>query len=162
MEKNEQAFLHMVNENQTIIIRYCLLYVNDIISFEDLYQETLYNLWKSFQSFRGDCKPSTWIYRVTINTCISSIRINKKMKFSHDYKICTTGDADYSDEDNKEILYTMINQLPLIDRSIVLLWLDGNKYSEISEMLDMSENNVAIRLNRAKNKLKIMYNKKNK
>lgn len=159
MSKNEQNdFLSLVDENQKIITKYCLMYTNEVMTFEDLYQETIYNLWKSYQSFKGNCKSSTWVYRVTINTCITYIRLKyKRGQQLKLIKCINVPDEAHADENKKE-LYRMISRLSLIDRSIVMLWLDEKSYSEIAETLGMSETNVGSRLNRAKDKLKQMFN----
>ena len=77
----QEDFLQVINKYQYMIRKYCIIYGNGIMSSEDLYQEILYNLWKSYSSFRGDCGLSTWIYRITINTCITAFRLkNKEVK----------------------------------------------------------------------------------
>ncbi len=159
MDLNEQNdFLSIINENQKIISRYCLMYTNELMTFEDLYQETIYNLWKSYQSFKGNCKSSTWVYRVTINTCITYIRL--KYKRGHHLELIKAINVpeEIAADNHKSELYSMISRLSMIDRSIIMLWLDEKSYSEIAETLGISETNVGSRLNRAKGKLKQMFN----
>ena len=159
MNVNEQNdFLSIIDENQKIISRYCLMYTNELMTFEDLYQETIYNLWKSYQSFKGNCKSSTWVYRVTINTCITYIRLKYKRGHQLDLTKAINVPAEIAADDNKKELYSMIAKLSLIDRSIIMLWLDERSYAEIAETLGISETNVGSRLNRAKDKLKQMFN----
>ena len=159
MSKNEQNdFLSLVDENQKIITRYCLMYTSEVMTFEDLYQETIYNLWKSYQSFKGNCKSSTWVYRVTINTCITYIRLKYKRGQQIELIKAINVPEDAQADDGKKELYSMISKLSLIDRSIIMLWLDEKSYSEIAETLGMTETNVGSRLNRAKDKLKQMFN----
>ncbi|MCQ2236230.1 MAG: sigma-70 family RNA polymerase sigma factor [Bacteroidales bacterium] len=154
----QNDFLLLVKENQKIITKYCLMYTSDLMPFDDLYQETIYNLWKSFKSFRGKCKLSTWVYRVTINTCITYVRLKYKRVPLFELGKASDIPEDIAVDDHTSELYMMISQLSLIDRSIVMLWLDGNSYSDIAETLGMSETNVGSRLNRAKDKLKKMFN----
>ena len=163
MDLNEQNdFLSIIDENQKIISRYCLMYTNELMTFEDLYQETIYNLWKSYQSFKGNCKSSTWVYRVTINTCITYIRLKYKRGHQLDLTKAINVPAEIATDDNKKELYSMIAKLSLIDRSIIMLWLDERSYAEIAETLGISETNVGSRLNRAKDKLKQMFNQTKK
>lgn len=159
MDLNEQNdFLSIIDENQKIISRYCLMYTNELMTFEDLYQETIYNLWKSYQSFKGNCKSSTWVYRVTINTCITYIRL--KYQRGHHLELIKAINVpeEIAADNHKSELYGMISRLSMIDRSIIMLWLDEKSYSEIAETLGISETNVGSRLNRAKDKLKQMFN----
>ena len=159
MNINEQNdFLSIIDENQKIISRYCLMYTNELMTFEDLYQETIYNLWKSYQSFKGNCKSSTWVYRVTINTCITYIRLKYKRGHQLELTKAINMPAEIAADDNKKELYSMISRLSLMDRSIIMLWLDEKSYTEIAETLGISETNVGSRLNRAKEKLKQMFN----
>ena len=159
MNINEQNdFLSIIDENQKIISRYCLMYTNELMSFEDLYQETIYNLWKSYQSFKGNCKSSTWVYRVTINTCITYIRLKYKRGHQLELTKAINMPAEIAADNNKKELYSMISRLSLMDRSIIMLWLDEKSYTEIAETLGISETNVGSRLNRAKEKLKQMFN----
>ena len=134
------------------------MYTNELMTFEDLYQETIYNLWKSYQSFKGNCKSSTWVYRVTINTCITYIRLKYKRGHQLELTKAINMPAEIAADDNKKELYSMIARLSLIDRSIIMLWLDEKSYTEIAETLGISETNVGSRLNRAKEKLKQMFN----
>ena len=159
MNVNEQNdFLSIIDENQKIISRYCLMYTNELMTFEDLYQETIYNLWKSYQSFKGNCKSSTWVYRVTINTCITYIRLKYKRGYQLELIKAINVPEEIAADDHKKELYSMIARLSLIDRSIIMLWLDEKSYAEIAETLGISETNVGSRLNRAKDKLKQMFN----
>ena len=146
MDLNEQNdFLSIIDENQKIISRYCLMYTNELMTFED-------------QSFKGNCKSSTWVYRVTINTCITYIRL--KYKRGHHLELIKAINVpeEIAADNHKSELYSMISRLSMIDRSIIMLWLDEKSYSEIAETLGISETNVGSRLNRAKDKLKQMFN----
>ncbi|MDR2683408.1 MAG: sigma-70 family RNA polymerase sigma factor, partial [Dysgonamonadaceae bacterium] len=72
--EQEQDFIRMIQENERIIYKVCSLYVSDDFPMEDLYQESVLNLWKAFPRFRGESSYSTYIYRVVLNTCISGMR----------------------------------------------------------------------------------------
>lgn len=125
----------------------------------DLFQDILVNLWKGFSSFRGDSSARTWIYRVSLNTCISSER-KKSRKVD---TLPLTMDIDLfsdSDEDTKQIqmLRDRINKLGPFDRAIVLLWLESLSYDEIGAIVGISAKNVSVRLVRIKEQLKKMSN----
>lgn len=156
----KEDFLQIVNKYQYIIKKYCIIYGNGIMSSEDLYQEVLYNLWKSYPSFRGDCSLSTWTYRITINTCISSSRLRNKEDKQLDIRYA----LDICDEDNIvkkeniELIHNIIGQLSLIDQSLMLLWLEEKSYKEIAEIMGLSETNIASRLNRCKEKVINRFN----
>lgn len=126
---------------------------------KDLCQEVLVNLWKGFDTFKGESKIETWIWRVSLNTCISSER-KKKKKIT-----CSplTADIDLyedQDEDTKQIkmLYNRINRLKRFDRAIILLWLENFSYEEIASIVGISVKNVSVRLFRIKEELKKMSN----
>ena len=125
----------------------------------DLYQEILINLWKGFPKFRGDSNVRTWIYRISLNTCISSERKKDRrvetLPLSMDINL-----FDDSDDDSKQVqmLRNRINQLGPFDRAIVLLWLENLSYDEIGSIVGISAKNVSVRLVRIKDQLKKMSN----
>lgn len=155
--EQEDAFIRMIQQNERIIYKVCSFYVSDEFPMEDLYQETVGNLWRAWPKFRGESGFSTWIYRIALNTCISGMRKNgKKPK-----KTPLTGLEVFAVElnemeNNIKELYRMIQQLKTLERAIVLLWLEEKSYQEISEITGITVGNVAVRLNRAKAKLKAM------
>ena len=135
----------------------CYLYTTPNATLSDLYQEVVLNIWKAFPKFRKECKVSTWIYRIALNTCISFIRKEKNIP-----EIVTlTQEADRSEEDDEtqamlRQLYQMINRLGQLEKSIILLYLEEKSYEEISEITGLTVTNVATKLNRIKDKLKKM------
>ena len=155
----ELEFAQTVREHKGTIYTVCYMFSNNPEEVADLYQEILINLWKGFPKFRGDSSARTWIYRVSLNTCISSER--KKSK-----KVDTlplTMDIDLfsdSDEDSKQVqmLRNRINRLGPFDRAIVLLWLENLSYDEIGSIVGISPKNVSVRLVRIKEQLKKMSN----
>ena len=158
----EKLFLLLIDENRGTISKFCYLYSDSIMLFDDLYQEVIYNLWKSYPKFQGNSKESTWVYRITINTCISFLRKKYKrpkydiLNINTTLSIPTEDSSEYF-ENLKEV-YNLINKLHSIDKTLILLWLDGKSYKEISEILIMSVSNVASRLNRVKSKLEKTFN----
>ena len=135
------------------------MFSNNPEEVADLFQEILINLWKGFPQFRGESNVRTWIYRVSLNTCISSER-KKKRKVD---ALPLTMDIDLfadSDEDTKQVqmLRDRINKLGPFDRAIVLLWLENLSYDEIGAIVGISAKNVSVRLVRIKEQLKKMSN----
>ncbi len=157
----EKEFTQMIIENRKIIFKVCYFYTTDEYTIEELSQETLLNLWRAYPNFRGECKLSTWIYRVTMNTCISYMRQasvrpqTTELPFDLQSDINTDGDKNY----HLQELYSMINRLGKLERALILLWLEDHSYVEIAEILGISKTNVAVMLHRTKEKLKKMSNK---
>ena len=155
----EKEFESLIENNRAVLTKVCYMYAHDPEHFKDLYQETLINLWQSFTQFRGESAASTWIYRVCINTCISCVRKTRK----HDENLSMSNPemmrlADQACEDHEHArclseMYALINQLPALDKAIILMWLDEKSYQEISEVTGLQRNNVAARLHRCKQKL---------
>lgn len=145
----------MVREHKSTIYTVCYMFSNDEDEVSDLFQETLINLWKGFESFRHESKLSTWIYRVAMNTCISADRKKRKQGT----KVPLSMDINlYNDEDHetKQVrqLHERIQRLDLIDRALVMMWLEGMNYDEIAEVIGISVKNVGVKLVRIKEKLK--------
>jgi RNA polymerase sigma-70 factor (ECF subfamily) len=123
-----------------------------------LINDIVFELWKSFERFKGNAKISTWIYRVALNTSM-----NYKRKKKHDSLIFFSDlkhadnlnwliEQDYSSE--SEILYQCIDELNEINKALILLYLDGNSHEEISEITGISKTNVGTRISRIKEQIK--------
>lgn len=144
----------MLDLNKSIIAKVCCVYTSPTADFDDLYQETVANLWQGFDKFRGDSKISTWIYRAAINTCITWHRQNKK----HDTNLSLIDELPIvADESNRladyRLLHSLISQLQPLEKAIVTLWLDEKSYDEIAEITGLSRSNVAVKFHRIKEKL---------
>jgi RNA polymerase sigma-70 factor (ECF subfamily) len=154
----KNRFLELIEQNQDIIHKICSLYAGNTDDRKDLSQEIVCQLWKSFQSFRGDSKFTTWMYRVALNTALLTSRRNQgrerteSLKDHHgDIPIGVTAREKHG---RISRLYEAINQLRALDRAIILLFLEQFTYREISEFIGISESNVSVRLVRIKKKLK--------
>ena len=147
----------IVSDNRPMIYKVCYMYASDPEELNDLYQEVVLNLWKAFPKFRRECKISTWIYRIALNTCISFIRKEKNIP-----EIVTlTQETDRTEETDEtqamlRQLYRMINRLGQLEKSIILLYLEEKSYEEIAEITGLTLTNVATKLSRIKDKLKKM------
>ncbi len=154
IDDKEQQFMSIIEQNRQLIYKVCYMYATDDEHFNDLYQEVLINIWKGLGCFRGDSQMSTWIYRTSINTCVTYYR--KNHKYDDMVSIDGLSIVDVDDGTHRQQLkelYRLINRLDRLEKAIILLWLDEKSYDEISEITGLSRNNVASRLRRIKIKL---------
>lgn len=147
-----------------IIIKICRAYTDSQEDFEDYYQEVCLQIWRSRDKFRGDSKWSTWIYRLSLNICLTLIRKKKKNKqhFNSDYNTqieAMDDDPTFSDE-SLNLLYEAIKKLTEIDRAVILLYLEEKPNKEIAEIIGTTPNNIGVRVNRIKERLKKMLDGK--
>lgn len=155
MKRREQEFTKVVKENQGLIIKVSRLYTHCEEEEKDLFQEIVLQLWKSYDSFKGQSKISTWIYRVALNTAINFYR--KKTKSPQTDELSEIHQHKYDDDERQEqisSLYRVIKMLPKMERAIVMMYLDDLPYKEISENLGISEVNTRVKMNRLKKTLK--------
>lgn len=154
----EKRFLHIISENQGIIHKVCNMYCDAEEDRNDLFQEIVAQLWKSFPSFRNEAKVTTWMYRVGLNTAITSFRKHKRRpdKTRLSYENFQLADEDWNAEieENIQVLQHAIRQLTGIEKSIILLFLENKKYEEIAEITGITQNYVRVKMNRIKKKLK--------
>ena len=157
MDDREREFTRIVLENKRRIYTVCYMFSKDAEEVNDLFQEILINLWKGLQTFEGEKFIGTWVWRVSLNTCINHSRKKKRNfeKIPLDVNINLFEDID---EDSMQIrqLYDRINRLGYIDRSIILMWLENLSYEEIGDILGITANNVSVKLVRIREKLKSM------
>ena len=159
MDDQTQKFLSLVEQNKQIIFKVCFMYASDDETINDLFQEVTLNLWKGFPRFRGDSKPTTWIYRIAVNTCVSWLRSSIRRPQTVPLTLSMSDlMADEQESENLRELYHLINRLGKLERALILLWLEDWSYEEIAEILDISVSNVGVRINRIKAKLKEMSN----
>lgn len=152
----EQDFARLVGEHKSTIYTVCYMFSKDEDEVNDLFQEILINLWRGIDSFKGDAKVSSWIYRVSLNTCISA---DRKKKRAHAERLDMNIDLyEDNDADTKQIqmLHKRIHRLRPFDRAIVLLWLEGIPYDEIGAIVGISAKYVSVRLSRIREELKKM------
>lgn len=138
-----------------IIIKICRAYTNSNEDFNDFYQEVCLQIWKSRDNFKGQSEWSTWIYRLSLNVCLSLVRDEEKQQRafnSAEINPVETG-LSYSQEQFTQ-LYTAIKKLSKIDRAIILLYLEEKPYKEIAEILNTTSNNIGVKVSRIKNRLK--------
>nr|WP_294789834.1 sigma-70 family RNA polymerase sigma factor [uncultured Mucilaginibacter sp.] len=156
---DEKQFLKLVSEHQGIIHKICRLYRDTAADREDLFQEIVFQLWRGVNTFRGDAKPSTWIYRVALNTAIATFR-KRKPEIEYTLQLPDVLQEDESDELalRREQLFRAIKQLNDGEKAIVALYLDDMDHRQIAEITGITENNVAVKLNRIKTKIQKLLN----
>ena len=140
-----------------IIIKICRAYTDTEEDFQDYYQEVCLQIWNSRENFKEESKWSTWIYRISLNVCMSLLKKRKKKQVRS---------SDYIDEENipdiensfqdesLQLLYTAIRQLSELDRAIILLYLEENPNKEIASIIGTTPNNIGVRITRIKKQLK--------
>ncbi len=154
---DEKNFISLINEHQRLIHKVCFMYENDPEVRNDLFQEIVLQLWKSFPSFRGEAKITTWMYRIALNTAISGLRKQSRRVKTEDLSdihlnITDSGGMDL--EENFQKLQWAIRQLTEIERAMIMMALEEISYEEIAETIGITQNNVRVRMNRIREKLK--------
>jgi RNA polymerase sigma factor (sigma-70 family) len=158
----KEKFISVIKDNQNLIYKICYSYCANTENRKDLQQEILMQLWNSFSKFDGRVKISTWIYRIALNTAISFYRNDckhKDKKVTIDASIISLSnfESDSGQDENIVMLYHFIERLDEMDKALMLLYLDDNKYREIADILGISETNVATKISRIKNSLKEQF-----
>jgi len=151
----QTIFLKIVEENQDIIYKVCKMYRDSREDQEDLFQEIVFQLWKSYPKFREESKVSTWMYRIALNTAIATFRKNK-IELEYKESISNDDHANYTDllSENEERMYEAIRKLNKAERAIIALYLEDYSHREIAEITGITENYVGVKINRIKEKLK--------
>ena len=151
------TFVQLMEENRGIIHKICMMYTTNQTDKEDLYQEISLQLWRSFKSYRAESKFSTWLYRVALNTAISSVRKDRKrvqtvqLDQAEHFAV-----KDSGKEGMTRLLFKAVSRLNRVDRAIILLWLEEKEYTEISEVMGISQSAVSVRLVRIRERLKLI------
>jgi len=144
----------LIENNQAIIHKITMVYANGRADREDLFQEICLQLWKAYPNFREEAKFSTWMYRVALNTAISTVRKEKnKVAFEPLRETDRISDENTDETEKVKLLYRAISGLNSIDKAMILLWLDEKSYDEIAAIMGTSKSNVSVKLVRIKRKL---------
>lgn len=162
MTSIEIEFTKLVREYKSTIYSICMMFAEKTEETDDFVQEALVNLWRGFQASQDICK--SWVWRVTMNSCISINRKRKKRvdecPLSADIESMLSASDSSDNNTNVRMLYERIHRLNIFDRAIVMLWLEGMSYDEIAEIIGISTKNVSVKLIRIKEQLKKMKNGK--
>lgn len=156
MDKKDR-FIKVIKENEGLIFKVATLYTNSLQDKEDLYQEIVFQLWKSFDTFNEQSKLSTWMYRVAMNTAIYNLKSAKRQINTISINTETERYADVADKSEEErlrLLYESIQTLNLLEKGVILLYLEGKNHQEIAEIIGITTSNVGTKVSRIKEKLK--------
>ena len=152
-QPDKKEFISLVQQHGGLVQKVIRLYVDDEDERQDMLQEVLLQAWRSYPSFRGQSRFSTWLYRVSLNTVLTALRKSKRQPEMTSLDAVTHIGTGAEDLSAKEWLYRTIRQLPEIDRMIISLQLDGYKNEEIADITGMTKGNVALKLHRIKIRL---------
>lgn len=161
--QKEDDFVRVIKQNEGVIFKITTMYTDNNDDQKDLYQDVVYQLWKSFDSFREESKISTWMYRIALNTALTRLKKRKRIgdAVSIDRVIMQqTENYNPEFEDKLKLLYAHIKQLNVLEKGLMLLLLEGKRYEEISEITGLTPSNVATKISRIKQKLKNQITKK--
>lgn len=149
-------FRSILKEHDSLVSKICFGYSQTRQDFEDLRQDAYINIWQGLECFRGDSQLRTWLYRVTLNTCVSTLR--KRSRSIETLGLSEMGDFVDADCEKRQLLiqlYEAIANLPPLDKAIIMMWLDEMSYDEIADVTGLGKNTIGTRIRRAKDKLKI-------
>jgi len=158
-KEQETIFLRALEQNQEKLFRICSIYSEDDEDSKDLFQEVLINIWRSMSTFKGNSAVGTWMFRVALNVCLrfKSKQTKNQNRFIRLDSITITnfGAEEKSEVKNEKLnsLRKCVKKLNEGDKAIVALYLEGLAYREISSILGLSENHIAVKIKRIKSKL---------
>ncbi len=156
----QEAFIRLVTENRGMLYKVCRMYGDTGPDRQDLFQEIIIQLWRSFPRFRGEARVSTWLYRIALNTAISDLRRQRRHITPVDPDLLPTQlqDVQYSTEKEEQLqqLYAAIDRLTEVEKALTMLYLEDKSYQEMQEILGIPQNNLRVKMNRIKEKLRKM------
>jgi RNA polymerase sigma factor (sigma-70 family) len=158
VETKETRFLQLIGENKGILYKICKIYQDEQEDRDDLLQEMILQLWLVFESFRGESKFSSWMYRVALNTAIVFFKKqkrrldNEQLPYQYDQaeELSSAGEK----EEQLTVFYKAVQQLGKVEKALIYLYMENQPYEEIAANLGITESNVRVRINRIKNRLK--------
>jgi RNA polymerase sigma factor (sigma-70 family) len=159
----QDRFQALIDDHKKILYKVCNSYCRNREDREDLGQEIVVQLWRSFSTFDERCRFSTWMYRVALNVAISFYRretTRTRHVISDEQHLLDAADETQGRPDEIRLLYEFIEGLDPLTKALVLLYLDGNSYEDIASVLGISETNVATRINRLKTSMREAFSGK--
>lgn len=155
---DQNEFIRLIQQHKAMLHKVCNVYCQNEFDRQDLFQEIVIQLWKSFPKFRGEAKFSTWLYRIALNTAISDLRRQKRNIILSDPDQLPVDIEDvrsyHQKEERFQQLYMAISQLTEIEKAIIMLYLEDKNYDEMEEILGIAQNNLRVKVNRIKEKLR--------
>ena len=158
----KKIFIAAIQQNEGLIYKVAAFYTNNKDDRDDVVQEIIYSLWKSFDSFKQNSSLSTWMYQVAMNVAVFHLKRSKKAvtTIPIDTDLLNSPESIADDAEEKlKILQEHIRDLNLLDKGIVMLYLESKSHEEIAQIIGISKTNVGTRLSRIKEKLKTKINK---
>jgi RNA polymerase sigma-70 factor (ECF subfamily) len=155
--KQHERFETLLDEHKKIVYKVANLYSKSREDREDVAQEIVAQLWRSFASFDGRVQFSTWMYRIALNVAISNYRresARKRYVLSDEEQLLKAVDLSTERSEELRVLYQFIDGLDPLNKALAMLYLDGNSYAETAQVLGISETNVATKISRLKQQLK--------
>lgn len=159
--QHNKSFVNLIKEHEGIIFKVANLYTSNRENQQDLYQEIVYQIWKSFDSFKGNSKISTWMYRIALNTSIRQLNIEKRLPKNDELSKVLDLKMEQVDtilEERMKQMYDAIKTLNSVEKGIVFLYLEGKQYDEIAQITGFTASNIGTRISRIKVKLKKQVN----
>ncbi|SOD11193.1 RNA polymerase sigma factor [Pedobacter xixiisoli] len=156
----EKSYLQKIDEHKGIILKVVNLYADDLEDRKDLYQEIVLQSWSAYARFEGNSKFSTWLYRISLNVALTFLNKSKKATQLKQNSIQEIAFEPQELSERADFLYRAIKQLAEVDRSIIMLHLDGFDNAEISEIIGLSKGNATVKLHRIKQQLTTILNRK--
>ncbi len=162
MDKHS-TFTLAIQQNERSIYKIAAVYTNTIDDRNDLVQEIIYQLWKSYDSFKSDSSISTWIYRVALNVAIYQLKTSKKRIHTvpiHELDFDSAATEFNESEERWRLFRQEVDKLNLLDKGIILLYLEDKNHDEIGKIIGISTSNVGTKMSRIREKLKSQITKK--
>lgn len=156
MKQKEQAFLANIRKHKGVLYKVSKMYMDTAEDREDLFQEIILQLWKSYDNFKGNSEFSTWMYRVALNTAIVYLKKEKRKTPTIEFENSMDFISDeYSHEKENQLkyFYKAVQELNSIEKALIFLFLEGQSHKDIGKNLGLSEVNARVKLNRTKEKL---------
>jgi RNA polymerase sigma-70 factor, ECF subfamily len=154
----QEAFVRLVSEHRGMLYKVCRLYCFTAPDRQDLFQEIVFQLWRSYPGFRGEARISTWLYRIALNTAISGLRKQHRLITTVDPGLLPgeIQDIQYPAEKEDQVrqLYAAIEKLSEVEKALTMLYLEDKSYNEMEEILGISQNNLRVKMNRIRDKLR--------
>lgn len=156
--KAERTFIQILEDNKDKIYRICRIYAVSPVEPQDLFQEVVFQVWKSFSTFKGKSSISTWIYKIALNVCYRSKmkleKNNSRMVLLESIQFePAESTTDKSQEEKYKALHDCISSLNESEQSIVILYLEEQPYKEIAVITGLTENHIAVKMKRIRKML---------
>ena len=160
-QNDDRRFLELISENRSKILKICRVYAWNRADQDDLYQEILFQIWRSLPNLKQDAYANTWLYRIAINASISFVRKRtsrgaaQTTNYDHAQIEQLLETQPIANPQNKQLahLYEAIAQLNDLEKALITLFLEDLSYEEIASVMGVTESNVGVMLHRAKKKL---------